>query len=95
MATYKELLAQKEKLEQQLAAAHAAELATVIAQTRQIVAEYGLTAEDLGLAAKTKKRKGSVVPPKYQDPKSGLTWTGRGRAPAWIAGKNYERFLIK
>lgn len=31
MATYKELLAQKEKLEQQLAAAHAAELQTVIA----------------------------------------------------------------
>ncbi|MFV8600426.1 H-NS family nucleoid-associated regulatory protein, partial [Ralstonia pseudosolanacearum] len=22
------------------------------------------------------------------------TWTGRGRAPAWIAGKNFDRFLI-
>ncbi|MGM3412407.1 H-NS histone family protein [Ralstonia holmesii] len=95
MATYKELLAQKEKLEQQLAAAHAAELETVIAQTRQIVVEYGLTAEDLGLATKAKKRKGGTVAPKYQDPKSGATWTGRGRAPAWIAGKNFERFLIK
>ena len=95
MATYKELLAQKEKLEQQLAAAHAAELETVIAQTRQIVLEYGLTAEDLGLATKAKKRKTGTVAPKYLDPKSGATWTGRGRAPAWIAGKNYERFLIK
>ncbi|WP_413705605.1 H-NS family nucleoid-associated regulatory protein [Ralstonia sp. Ralssp110] len=95
MATYKELLAQKEKLEQQLAAAHAAELETAIAQTRQIVVEYGLTAEDLGLATKAKKRKGGTVAPKYQDPKSGATWTGRGRAPAWIAGKNFERFLIK
>ena len=96
MATYKELLAQKEKLEQQLAAAHAAELETVIAQTRQIVVEYGLTAEDLGLATKTKKqRKVGGVAPKYQDPKSGSTWTGRGRAPAWIAGKNYDRYLIK
>lgn len=95
MATYKELLAQKEKLEQQLAAAHAAELKTVIAQTRQIVVEYGLTAEDLGLATKAKKRKGGTVAPKYQDPKTGQTWTGRGRAPAWIAGKNYEKFLIK
>jgi len=96
MATYKELLAQKEKLEQQLAAAHAAELETVIAQTRQIVVEYGLTAEDLGLATKAKKqRKVGAVAPKYQDPKSGATWTGRGRAPAWIAGKNYDRYLIK
>lgn len=95
MATYKELLAQKAKLEEQLAAAHAAELESVIAQTRQLVVEYGLTAEDLGLAAKTKKRKGGTVAPKYQDPKSGATWTGRGRAPAWIAGKNFDRYLIK
>jgi len=51
-------LAQKTKLEEQLAAAHAAELEMVIAQTHQIVVEYGLTAEDIGLAAKTKKRKG-------------------------------------
>lgn len=95
MATYKDLLAQKAKLEEQLAAAHAAELESVIAKTRQIVLEYGLTAEDLGLVTKTKKRKGGAAAPKYQDPKSGATWTGRGRAPAWIAGKNFERFLIK
>lgn len=95
MATYKDLLAQKAKLEEQIAAAHAAELETVIVQTRQIVQEYGLTAEDLGLATKVKKRKGGVVVPKYQDPKTGATWTGRGRAPAWIDGKNRDRFLIK
>lgn len=93
--TYRDLLAQKAKLEEQLEAARVAELTAVIAQTRQIVIEYGLTAEDLGLAAKTKKRKVGAVAPKYQDPKTGQTWTGRGRAPAWIAGKNYERFLIK
>ena len=64
--------------------------------TRQVIAEYGLTAEDLGLAAKAKKqRKGFVVPPKYMDPKTGQTWSGRGRAPSWIAGKNFDRYLIK
>ncbi|WP_042549613.1 H-NS family nucleoid-associated regulatory protein, partial [Ralstonia solanacearum] len=26
-------------------------------------------------------------------PKTGATWTGRGRAPAWI-GKNRDKFLI-
>lgn len=93
--TYRDLLAQKAKLEEQLEAARVAELTAVIQQVRQIVVEYELTAEDLGLATKAKKRKGSVVPPKYQDPKTGQVWTGRGRAPAWIAGKNYERFLIK
>lgn len=94
MATYKDLLAQKAKLEEQLEAARQAELDTAIQQVRQIVQEYGLTAEDLGLAGKTKKRKGMVVAAKYMDPKTGATWSGRGRAPAWI-GKNRDRFLIK
>ena len=30
------------------------------------------------------KRKGVKVPPKYRCPNSGDTWTGRGRAPAWV-----------
>lgn len=94
MATYKDLLAQKTKLEEQLETARAAEVAAVIQQVQQIVAEYGLTAEDIGLAPKGKKRKGSIVAPKYMDPKTGATWSGRGRAPAWI-GKNRDRFLIK
>lgn len=32
---------------------------------------------------------------KYQDPKSGATWSGRGRAPAWLAGvKDRTKYLI-
>ena len=84
MATYKELVAQKAKLEEQIETARAKELEAVIQQVRQTVAEYGLTAEDLGKAP---------VPAKYRDPKTGATWSGRGRAPAWI-GKNRDKFLI-
>ena len=57
MTTYKDLLAQKAKLEEQLEAARQAELETAIQQVRQIVQEYSLTAEDLGLGNKAKKRK--------------------------------------
>ncbi|MDF3099065.1 H-NS histone family protein [Burkholderia semiarida] len=33
--------------------------------------------------------------PKYRDPKSGATWSGRGRAPAWLAAaKDPSKFLI-
>lgn len=95
MATYKELLAQKAKLEEQLESARVKELETVILQVREIVAEYGLTAEDLGLAPR--RGRGTVkkapVAPKYRDPKTGATWSGRGRAPAWV-GKNRDKFLI-
>jgi DNA-binding protein H-NS len=32
-------------------------------------------------------------PALYRDPKTGATWSGRGRAPAWL-GKNRNKFLI-
>src|SRR6202051_4452542 len=39
---------------------------------------------------------GSKVPPKYQNPKTGATWTGRGSTPAWIADvKDRTKYLIK
>ncbi|MCV9917067.1 H-NS histone family protein, partial [Burkholderia pseudomallei] len=28
-------------------------------------------------------------------PKSGATWSGRGKPPNWIVGKNRDRFLIE
>lgn len=42
---------------------------------------------------------GSKVPPKYQDPESGQTWSGRGRPPAWVLahekkGGKREELLI-
>lgn len=38
------------------------------------------------------QRKGPQ-PAMYRDPKSGATWSGRGRAPAWL-GANRSKFLI-
>lgn len=36
------------------------------------------------------------VAPKYADPKTGATWTGRGRAPLWIRDvKDRSKFLIE
>ncbi|ALD93546.1 H-NS histone family protein [Cupriavidus gilardii] len=98
MATYKQLLAEKEKLEAQLEEARQTEVATVIAQIQQLMEDYGLTAEDLaprrrGRPRKSAARSGTPAPAKYRDPKTGKTWSGRGRAPAWL-GKNRDRFLI-
>jgi DNA-binding protein H-NS len=37
----------------------------------------------------------SAGSPKYQHPKTGATWTGHGRAPAWIANvRDRTRFLV-
>jgi len=45
--------------------------------------------------AKAAKSLNGGTPPKYQHPKTGATWTGHGRAPAWIAdAKDRAKFLI-
>lgn len=46
-------------------------------------------------AAKSLHPNAHPVAPKYADPKTGATWTGRGRAPAWIRDvKDRSKFLI-
>lgn len=101
MATYKQLLAQKEALEAQLAEMRANEVSGVIEQIRTLMEQYGLSLEDIQGKRRRGRPAGSgaakaakeALPPKYRDPKTGKTWSGRGRAPAWL-GKNPNRFLI-
>ena len=100
MATYAELRQQLRDLEEQAAIARANEAADVLADIRAKVEEFGFSEEDI-FGRRPGRRKGGPpigqhVAPKYQDPKTGATWTGRGRAPRWIADvKNRDRFLIK
>ena len=95
MATYRQLTEQLAKVQAQVEAAREKELANTIAQIKEQIAEYGIPAEELGFSSKrTASRKTSSLPPKYRDPKTGATWTGRGRAPAWL-GKRREKFLIE
>ena len=51
MASYKQLTAQLEKLHKEVAVAREKEIAQAIADIRQKVAEYDLTAEELGFTA--------------------------------------------
>lgn len=97
MATYTELKAQLEALQQETEAARIAELQTVIQQVRDVVQQYGITAEDIFGRQRAPRGKAAKAPqpPKYRDPKTGATWSGRGKPPAWIAGKKRERFLIE
>jgi len=92
-STYQNLLAQKAELEAQIAVAQAERKAEGIAAARALIAEHGLTAADF-FPAQGKKPKGSVGAPKYRDPDTGTTWTGRGKPPNWINGKSREQFLI-
>ena len=54
MASYKQLTAQLEKLHKEVAAAREKEVAQAIADIKQKVAEYDLTAEELGFTSQSK-----------------------------------------
>ena len=71
----------------------------VIRDIHKVLDKHGITkrersafldaAKSGGLASRrtpkrASKRKGIKVAPKYRCPTSGDTWTGRGRAPAWV-----------
>lgn len=98
MTTYKELLAQREALEQQIAEARRNEISQAVAEIREKVTMYGLTATDIFGGPVTAKRSsstlGKTVPPKYRNPNTGETWTGRGKPPKWIADQNRDQYLI-
>ncbi|RKT99467.1 H-NS histone [Burkholderia sp. Nafp2/4-1b] len=95
MSGYRELKAQADELMKRVEEARLAELDVVIREIRSRVAEYGLTARQIfGGTARATPRK-SASAPRYRDPKTGATWSGRGREPRWIKGVRRERFLIE
>jgi DNA-binding protein H-NS len=95
MATYKELKSKMEHLALEAEAAREKELEAVIVAIRTQIAEYGLTKVEVFGSQRDAARLRSNATTKFRDPKTGATWSGRGRPPAWLAGKNRDRFMIK
>jgi len=89
---YQTLLQQRAELDAQIAATLKTEKAAAISQARALAAEFGLTAADVFPASG--KAATSLGQPKYRDPATGVTWTGRGKPPNWILGKDRTPFLI-
>lgn len=102
MASLQELLAQKAALEKQIIETQRNERAEAIAKVKALMAEYGLTPADLSNRPAPAPRAGGSgrkVAPKYRDPATGETWTGRGLQPKWLkaalaSGRKIEDFTL-
>jgi len=94
MPSYQELLAQREQLDKQIKEAVQREKADGIAKAKVIIEQYGLNASDLFSRKAGGKSAGGKVAPKYRNPATGDTWTGRGKAPKWIEGRDRSSYLI-
>ncbi len=103
MATYSELMAQAHKLMAEAEQARKNELASVIADIKAKMKQYGITVADLGGAATGGAKKAgkskSAAPAKYRGPNGELWAGGPGRKPEWVravlaAGKSVEDYRI-
>lgn len=97
MTQLDQLIAQREALDKQIQATRNAERQGAIAQIRSLMAQFEISSSELGGAATGRKkssRAGVRVAPKYRDPATGKTWTGRGVQPKWLEGKDRSQYLI-
>ena len=63
-----------------------------VATVKQLISTFGFTAQQVFPWKPEEKKR---VEAKYYDPESGATWTGRGKPPKWIEGKNRDLYTIK
>lgn len=98
MSAYEDLLRQRQEIEQRIKEARKSQIADAVAEVRALIAKYDLTEKDVFPAGRRggrgRRASAGKVPPKYRDPVTGKTWTGRGKAPRWIDGKDRTQFLI-
>jgi len=94
MKSYEELLQERQNLEQQLQEARKREVSDAIAEARALIAKYELKPTDLFSARRGVGSRTFSSEPKYRDPATGKTWTGRGKPPAWIQGQDRGKFEI-
>jgi DNA-binding protein H-NS len=92
MSCYKELLAERERLEEQLQAAFSEERGNVLEDIMRKMSIHRITLAEIRGGPPPAPR----APAKYRDPASGKEWSGRGKPPNWIKeSPDRSRFLVK
>jgi len=91
MTTLAELQAQKAELDAKIAEALKNERKNAITQVRSLVTQFKLTEKEI---FSNKAKASTPVAAKYVNRETGKTWSGRGREPKWLVGKNKEDFAI-
>lgn len=92
-----------QEVEQAIIKRKSEEREAVIKNVMDLVNQSGFSFAELfpaGQVAVKKTRRASVVLPRYKDPDTEATWTGRGRKPIWVvkyleAGGSLENIAIQ
>lgn len=84
---YKALMRERAALDAKIAEYYGARKLDAIDDARKLVKDHDLKPGDLFVPDKPANVR-------YRNPKTGETWTGRGRAPRWIEGRDRKPFEI-
>ncbi len=93
METYEEFQAKIAELQAQADEIFKKEQHEALGKIKKLMGMYKISIEDIQGTAK-KSRKVSEAKAKYRDPITGSEWSGRGRAPRWLEGKNRDDFRV-
>ncbi|WDD90319.1 H-NS histone family protein (plasmid) [Burkholderia sp. FERM BP-3421] len=91
---YVALVAQLEALDAQIKALRDVERDAAIGQIKALMQEFDISIVDLQERVQKRNAKRVSTAPKYRDPATGRTWSGRGRQPAWL-GDDPAAFLVQ
>jgi DNA-binding protein H-NS len=92
MSSYKELVAERERLEEQLQAAFTEERGNVLEEIMRKMSIHKITLDEI----RGGPPPAAKAPAKYRDPATGKEWSGRGKPPNWIKESlDRSRFLVK
>ncbi|BBP98560.1 hypothetical protein BSFA1_36890 [Burkholderia sp. SFA1] len=101
MSTLESIQARIEALQAKADALVAKQSEGALQKIRDLMSLHGLSISDIEQYSGTRKKTGRSKSLKkqstvaYQDPKTGATWSGRGRAPGWIAqAKDRSKFAV-
>ncbi|KIP17117.1 MULTISPECIES: H-NS family nucleoid-associated regulatory protein [Burkholderia] len=94
-----ELLTRRAQLDVEIATYRAERRKEIVEQINRLIREYKITPRELELFFSSDE--GSRAPrrrrvePLYWDPQTGATWSGRGKRPRWMNGRDPEEFRLK
>lgn len=84
-----ELLKERIALQSRIDQLHRESRDAAVTTAKKIIADFSLEPYDLFDEISIK------VQPKYKNPETGDLWSGRGKTPKWLVGKDKNKYLIR
>ncbi|WP_446326913.1 H-NS histone family protein [Burkholderia pseudomallei] len=91
MDTYHKYFAKRMQIEAELEEERRIIRDHVLMDLRRCVKEFGFSIIDIFPDGVPKKKRLT----KYYDPETGATWSGNGKVPLWLRGKDRDKYLLK